>query len=53
MKTTIAGILYPLAKALEAYQGGPHWFYFAGQCLEVISVSLLGFVAKDFNKTGL
>lgn len=52
-KTALAAILFPLGKALQTYQNGPSWFYLVGQVLEWSSVTLLGFVAKDFNKTGL
>ncbi len=51
-KTTLAAILFPLGKALQSYTDGPQWFYFLGTALEWISVTALGFVAKDFNKTG-
>ena len=53
MKTTIAAILYSIAKGLQIYQGGPAWLYLVGQVLEATSIGLGFVVAKDFNKTGI
>jgi hypothetical protein len=51
-KTIVTGSLYPLAKWLQNYQNGPHWFYAVGQVLEIVAVFGLGIVAKDYDKTG-
>lgn len=46
-KTTLAGLLYGFGKYLQTQQGGPAWFYVAGQIIEAAAIAGGFIVAKD------